>query len=356
MRRSWSSNGPPALLVFDPFFLLYAIPFYPSRVPIVALSTKALLDWDPIVPPYTSHVVPRASPRGVARVQSAWLGCYARGLAAQASGRLRSITTGYTPYRLATRLAADARYPIAQEWAPRPVPFDVRLRSIPEVVLHAREFDFPRARPLRAGVRYLGPCVDLERAAPASPLPPLPKARRVIFCSLGTIRARRDRMLAFFQRIIAALGNGSEYSLVIATGDSDTTRALRGSPEHVHVHDFVPQLDVLRQASLHVTHGGSSSVKESILLGVPLLVYPRAADQPGNAARVVFHGLGARGSLSRSSAPEIRRAAQQVIADREVHRSLARMREYFLRYDEKSVAQTLCELSERREARDADLP
>jgi MGT family glycosyltransferase len=212
---------------------------------------------------------------------------------------------------------------------------------VPELVLHAREFDFPRARPLRAGVHYLGPCVDLERAAPAVGLPEIPRGRRIVFCSLGTIRARRERVATFLRRVIAAFRGSTEHALVIATGDPEITRALACPRDHIQVHDFVPQLEVLRRASLHITHGGSSSVKESILLGVPMLVYPRGADQPGNAARVVFHGLGARGEIDSAQPRHIAETVRRLMDDRAIHDSVGRMREHFLRYDERSTAELL---------------
>jgi zeaxanthin glucosyltransferase len=51
-----------------------------------------------------------------------------------------------------------------------------------------------------------------------------------------------------------------------------------------------------------------------ILSGVPLLVYPRRADQPGNAARIVYHGLGRRGDPGQGGPPEIAAQVRQILA------------------------------------------
>ena len=49
---------------------------------------------------------------------------------------------------------------------------------------------------------------------------------------------------------------------------------------------------VLRAASLFITHGGMNSVMEALSLGVPMVVAPQAADQFANAGRVAELGLG----------------------------------------------------------------
>ena len=46
-----------------------------------------------------------------------------------------------------------------------------------------------------------------------------------------------------------------------------------------------------------ITNGGMNTIKECISLEVPMIVLPVKYDQHGNAARVVYHGLGVRGNL-----------------------------------------------------------
>ncbi|MBT2490804.1 glycosyltransferase family 1 protein [Streptomyces sp. ISL-96] len=61
---------------------------------------------------------------------------------------------------------------------------------------------------------------------------------------------------------------------------------------HVHVVDSVPQPLLLEAADLFLTHGGYTSVWESISTATPMAVLPRTADQPMNARRVTELGLG----------------------------------------------------------------
>ncbi|GHB02113.1 glycosyltransferase [Streptomyces chryseus] len=64
------------------------------------------------------------------------------------------------------------------------------------------------------------------------------------------------------------------------------------SAPHVHVVDSVPQPLLLEAADLFLTHGGYTSVRESISTATPMAVLPRTADQPMNARRVTELGIG----------------------------------------------------------------
>ena len=71
-----------------------------------------------------------------------------------------------------------------------------------------------------------------------------------------------------------------------------------------------------------VTHGGMNSIVECIYRQVPMLAYPlnRCWDQPGNAARIVFHGLGMRGCLAGDSPSGIYRKIREIRRDYRTYR------------------------------------
>lgn len=64
-----------------------------------------------------------------------------------------------------------------------------------------------------------------------------------------------------------------------------------------------------------------------------MLVYPRAFDQFGNGARVVFHGLGLRGDRRRDDAGTIRRKAPAILGDDGYRARLRAMRERVTRFE-----------------------
>jgi len=69
----------------------------------------------------------------------------------------------------------------------------------------------------------------------------------------------------------------------------------------------VPQLMILKKADLFITHGGLGSLKEAILLQVPMLVYPLdlSSDQKGNAQKIEFQKLRISGSFKSDGLKEI---------------------------------------------------
>jgi UDP:flavonoid glycosyltransferase YjiC (YdhE family) len=88
--------------------------------------------------------------------------------------------------------------------------------------------------------------------------------------------------------VVRALGQDRSLRALVVSGGED----LGPAPPHVGIVERAPQLEILRRASLMITHGGLGSVKECAALGVPMLVFPLKDDQPGNAARVEARGLG----------------------------------------------------------------
>ena len=92
---------------------------------------------------------------------------------------------------------------------------------------------------------------------------------------------------------------------------------------------YAPQLDILRRATLMLNHGGLNSIKECIYFGVPMLVFPGINDQSGNAARVLYHGLGYVGHMNRASSKEIRAMVRSIESDGLVHGKIQSMREKF---------------------------
>jgi zeaxanthin glucosyltransferase len=53
-----------------------------------------------------------------------------------------------------------------------------------------------------------------------------------------------------------------------------------------------PQIELLKRASLCITHAGLNTALESLAQGVPLLAIPIGFDQLGVAARITYPGVG----------------------------------------------------------------
>lgn len=61
---------------------------------------------------------------------------------------------------------------------------------------------------------------------------------------------------------------------------------------NVYFYEFASQLDLLKQASVFITHGGTNSICESIATKTPMIVIPLVNDEFLNAEMVVNNGIG----------------------------------------------------------------
>jgi UDP:flavonoid glycosyltransferase YjiC (YdhE family) len=53
-----------------------------------------------------------------------------------------------------------------------------------------------------------------------------------------------------------------------------------------------PQVELLKRATLFITHAGMNSTLEALQLGVPMVAILIGNDQPGVAPRIQYHQLG----------------------------------------------------------------
>jgi UDP:flavonoid glycosyltransferase YjiC (YdhE family) len=68
-----------------------------------------------------------------------------------------------------------------------------------------------------------------------------------------------------------------------------------------------------------ITHGGMNSIAECIKMEIPMLVFPLSPywDQPGNSARVIYHGLGLRANIQRDSCRHIENKIERIMRNYE---------------------------------------
>jgi UDP:flavonoid glycosyltransferase YjiC (YdhE family) len=121
------------------------------------------------------------------------------------------------------------------------------------------------------GVEQVGPSWPLRLRGDEVPLQPLPAGVPVIYASFGSQIYHWPHI---FDKLIAAAARLSSH-IVLSMGDL----ARRDPPPHCHMYSYAPQLQVLRHASVFITHGGANSVMEAITASVPMLISPMCNDQ-----------------------------------------------------------------------------
>jgi zeaxanthin glucosyltransferase len=198
------------------------------------------------------------------------------------------IAWGLKPFRRST----DALSPLAQ------------IAQLPK----ALEFD---VRGLPGVLHYAGPFVDARRR-PAVEFPwGRLDGRPLIYASLGTLQNGSERIF----KVIADGCADLNVQLVISLGgglDPERLGALRGDPIVVR---YAPQLEIVKRASVVITHAGLNTVLESLAEGVPLVAMPLGNDQPGVAARVAAQGAGIVISRRTLNAEKLQSAVRKVLED-----------------------------------------
>ena len=235
------------------------------RLPFATVCNALLLDPDPAVPPYFTHWHPRDA--GWARIRNriawAWL------------KRLHApLVTRIQHHRRRLGLPVSPGPP--RIWSDK-----LQISQQPEL------FEFPR-RELPKQVRFVGP---LQRSVRSDPIPfPWERldGRPLIYASLGTLVNR----IAGMFRVIAEACEGLGAQLVLSTGNGVSPEALGKLPGDPVVVSYAPQVELLRQSTLAVTHAGLNTVLEALGSGLPMVAIPVTNDQPGIAARVAWVGAG----------------------------------------------------------------
>jgi MGT family glycosyltransferase len=133
----------------------------------------------------------------------------------------------------------------------------------------------------------------------------------LIYVSLGTMN---NDDVAFFKTCIEAFAAGS-YSVIMSTGNRVSPETFGTLPPNITVHKWVPQIEVLKHASLFVSHGGMNSVHDALYLGVPLLVVPQQTEQTLTAMRVVELGAGLMLKKTEVTVSTIRTSAARLLLD-----------------------------------------
>jgi zeaxanthin glucosyltransferase len=191
------------------------------------------------------------------------------------------------------------------------------VKNLPELILIPKSFEFPHSD--LPNVYYAGLKINRERVKEVN----ISNARylavikligkfkiknsntKLIYCSLGTLSSYDLEVAGlFFQKIAKLCNNFKDYIFIISSGDSYNPTKLLPIPQNMFVFPYVPQTDLLLHADIMITHGGINSILECIESCIPMLVYPLSLkwDQPGNSARVVYHGLGLKGNMRKDSA------------------------------------------------------
>lgn len=113
-----------------------------------------------------------------------------------------------------------------------------------------------------------------------------------------------------------------DINVFAALGEVDAD-SLKDIPPNVEVGQMVPQLDILSQASVFITHAGMGGTGESIYYGVPMIAIPQMDEQAITANLIEQRGLGiAFPDKSSITSAALKEAIEKILTD-ESYRSTA---------------------------------
>jgi MGT family glycosyltransferase len=147
-------------------------------------------------------------------------------------------------------------------------------------------------------VRYVGPVLD-DPVWTEPWTSPWPESNKdpLVLVGFSTIYQNQGPLL---RRVIDAL-SVMKVRAVVALGRALKDDALTAT-DNVAVARFVPHTELLKEASLVVSHCGHGTTIKTLAAGVPMVCIPMGRDQDATAARVVAEGAGVQLSPSASTA------------------------------------------------------
>ena len=112
--------------------------------------------------------------------------------------------------------------------------------------------------------------------------------KKVIYISLGTIF---NNSIEFYESCFKAFAN-MDVNIIMSVGKDTDISTFKSIPSNFIIRNYVPQLEILKQTDVFITHGGMNSTNEGLYFDVPLILIPQSVDQPAVANRVVELGAG----------------------------------------------------------------
>src|SRR3984957_19829464 len=118
-----------------------------------------------------------------------------------------------------------------------------------------------------------------------------------------------------FRTIVAAVAKHKAAQLVFSIGSVLRPEQIGPVPQNAIVVNHAPQLELLKKASVCITHAGFNTVLEALTQGVPQVAIPVTNDQPGVAARIAAHQTGVVTSLEKLTVSNLATLVDEVLTD-----------------------------------------
>jgi len=253
-------------LVLDSLYFAEIVPIH-LRMPYVVIWSVLHLDFSGATPlslyDWPHETTPEALARNVAGLQTF----------GELRGPVLSIAQAY----------ADQNE-LEIDWSD-PAATSCELATITQT---PKEFDFPIPE-LPPRFHYAGPLQDNEGREPIPFSWEKLNGKPLIYASMGTLV---NGLKNVYRTILQAVSEFPNMQVVLSLGRNVDPNDLGPIPPNTIVVPSAPQIELLKRATLCISHAGLNTALEALAEGVPLVAIPIGYDQPGVANRIAYHGVG----------------------------------------------------------------
>jgi UDP:flavonoid glycosyltransferase YjiC (YdhE family) len=164
----------------------------------------------------------------------------------------------------------------------------------PTLTFCPQTFEVPQYRSQDRNSLYVEPSLKPLELEDSLEDVPLQDGKPLVVASFGTqsVRYRELQSIVKAISVIAQRNPGLQFAVSIGVGVDHVLSSCVEAPTNIVIRRQLPQRRLLGKTSALITHGGLGTIKEAICAGVPLVAIPMSHDQPFNAMRLRYHGLG----------------------------------------------------------------
>ncbi|KAE9556218.1 hypothetical protein FO519_000557 [Halicephalobus sp. NKZ332] len=151
----------------------------------------------------------------------------------------------------------------------------------------------------------------------------------VILVSFGTAYDTALMKPERKKSIIDVFSSFPDYHFLFKISETDNeTRAFAKKANNIGVFGWIPQSDILAHPRTcgFITHGGTNSVIEAAMNGVPMVVIPLFFDQFRNAKMVEYRGLGVQIGEAELSTDTLKTGLKELLYDKKYSEASRRMK------------------------------
>ena len=186
--------------------------------------------------------------------------------------------------------------------------------------LYPREVDYPRSMRLAPTWHNLESSVRTTDADWSVPPEIADRESSLVYVSLGSLGSGDVPLM---KELVAALAE-TPQRYVVSKGPQHSEYELE---DNMVGEEFLPQVSVLPQVDLVITHGGNNTTTESLHFGKPMILLPIFWDQHDNAPRMHETGFGIRLPTYSFDRRDLWESIDRLLADSDLRDRLATVSE-----------------------------